>query len=887
MKKISVGILAHVDARKTTLSESILYNSGTIRNMGRVDNKDAFLDTDAMEKDRGITIFSKQAVFDWKDTQFPLIDTPGHEDFVAETERVLGVIDYAILLINAADGVTAHTETLFRLLEKYAVPTVVFLNKMDYATVTQEQMINELNSNLSEGFAVYDEKWKDGINDSDEAESIAVLSEDVLEEHLETGNVSFENIKDMVIDRKLFPCFFGSALKNQGVTEFMDAVSILTVEQDYPDTFGPRVFKISRDEKKNRLTFMKITGGKLSVRQEILMGEKVDQIRVYSGAKYSTKSMAEKRDIIAVTGLVSTYPGQAIGFEENDYLPILSPLLSYRIILPEDMSVERFLPMLREIAHEEPLINIDSDEKGSDIKISIMGEVQLEILERQLLERFNVKVSFDSGKVLFKETIKHAVYGVGHYEPLRHYAEVHLLLRPLPPGSGIVIDSEVSVNDLAMSYQNEIISSIRGPAQRGSLRGVIAGLRVTDIRVTLVAGKIHLKHTEGGDLREASIRSFRAALISGEEARNNILLEPFMKFRINLPDNSVGRIMNDINEMGGKSELKKMENQKALIEGIAPVRLIRNYQADLTAYTHGSGKFSIVEEMYLPSGEQEKIREDESLINVNYKPENDRRAPVGSLFCSGGSGYYVDWREAMDICHLEKKIRNYEELKWLYPKADSVNTSTSGSKEKEAKGLSYDMAIGVDEIDAILNRALSANKKSDPFVKRKYHLTKRTFSAETTGVKSTAKGVIRKNYLLVDGYNIIHRWDSLKGLVNDNMLGARMKLLDIMSNYQAIRNTEVVVVFDAYHVPGDQPRIDKYQNINVVYTKEAETADQYIAKFTNENVSTMNITVATSDFMVQLIIRGAGAVLMSATELEKEIEMASKELREQYNIEYE
>ncbi|MCR5148819.1 MAG: TetM/TetW/TetO/TetS family tetracycline resistance ribosomal protection protein [Eubacterium sp.] len=894
MKKISIGILAHVDAGKTTLSESLLFNAGTIRKMGRVDNRDAFLDTDEMEKDRGITIFSKQAMFNWEDTEFTLLDTPGHEDFVAETERVLGVIDYAILLVNAADGVTSHTETLFRLLRDYDVPAFIFINKMDYANTDKESIITELNRRLGSGFVDFSEFINTMVY-----EEIASLDEEAMEEFFDNNTLSEETIRRLIFERKLFPCIAGSALKNTGVKELMDMLSQYTSEQQYGNEFGARVFKISRDEKKNRLSFMKITGGRLYVREELLMDEKVSQIRVYNGQKYTTSDYVEAGDIIAVTGLAGTYPGQALGFEKEDYLPVLTPLLVYRIVLPADLSVEKFLPMIREIEDEEPLLQVFQEEDSSDVMVSIMGDIQLEILEKQLIERYNVRVSFDSGRVLLKETIKNAVYGVGHFEPLRHYAEVHLVLRPLPEGSGIIIDSELSVNELSMNYQNEIISSIRGAFHRGRLRGVIAGLPVTDVKVTLVAGRISLKHTEGGDLREAAIRAFRSALISGEEAGNNVLLEPYERFSITISDSFIGRVLNDISEMGGKASIQDSRDGLAKIEGVAPLRFIRNYQGNLNAFSHGNGMISIIEEMYLPSADQESVRTDAELVNINYDPGRDRRAPVGSVFCANGAGYYVDWQDAFDKSHVEKKIKDYTELEWLYGASFTHDKNETDLKDYSIKTPYYDRAIGVDEIDSILDRALSANKRKDPLYKRKYHYTKNADKVtgstnlsggkdsgrtNTAGSGSSSKVKIKKDYLLVDGYNIIHKWKNLKILVEDNIMGARGRLLDMMTNYQAIRGMEVIVVFDAYNVPGNTARIDKYQNINVVYTKQAETADQYIARFTNENTANMNITVATSDGLIQLIIRGAGARLMSATELEEEVEKASEALREKYKI---
>ena len=937
MKKISIGIMAHVDAGKTTLSESMLYNAGTIRKLGRVDTKDAFLDTDEMEKDRGITIFSKQALFKWKDTEFTLLDTPGHVDFVAETERVLGVIDYAILLISAADGVTAHTETLFRLLSDYDVPAFIFINKMDYANADKNDLLDQLKKSFGPGCVSFEgvgeavgekageiagktagekagetagktsgEKAGETAGEAtgklvgEAAEEIAALDEEALDEYFSGGEISFDTVRRLIGERKLYPVYFGSALKNTGITELMDGIEGLSCEQVYEESFGARVFKISRDDKKSRLSFMKITGGRLSVRQELLLDEKISQIRVYNGLKYTTKEYAEAGDIIAVTGLEGTYPGQALGYEKEDYLPVLTPLLIYRIVLPGDTPKEVFLPMIREIADEEPLLQVEQDTDSGDIMVSVMGEVQLEILERQLRERFGINVSFDSGRILFKETIRSAVYGVGHFEPLRHYAAVHLLLRPLPAGEGIVIDSELSLNELAASYQNEIISSLRGAFHRGRLRGVIAGLPVTDVRITLVAGRISLKHTEGGDLREAAIRAFRAALMSGEAEGNSVILEPYEKFKIRINEKFIGRVMNDISEMGGRSELVSSEEGNAELAGLAPLRFVRNYQGELNSFSGGSGRISVLEELYLPCSDQAAVREDSALINTSYDPERDRRCPVGSVFCANGAGYYVSWEDAFEKAHVEKKIRDYSELEWLYGRsassgaADIENTAlsrTAGKRSNLADEL-YDRAIGVDEIDSILDKAMSGNRRKDPLVKRKYHYSRKKdiglsgrSSGGGSGSGSThANAKKKQNYLLVDGYNIIHKWRELKILVEDNMSGARGRLLDIMSNYQAIRGMEVIVVFDAYNVPGNESRIDKYHNINVVYTKQAETADQYIARFTNENTADMNITVATSDGLIQLIIRGAGAYLLSATDLEAEIERANEELREKYDL---
>lgn len=852
MKKISVGILAHVDAGKTTLSEGMLYESGMIRKLGRVDTKDAFLDTYELEKKRGITIFSKQAVIKTDEMVITLLDTPGHVDFSAEMERTLQVMDYAILVISASEGIQAHTETLWKLLYDYDIPVFVFVNKMDQSEQSRESLITLFNDKLGDGFVDFSEKTASYF------ENIAMLDETALEDYLDSGTLSEEKISELISERRLFPCFFGSALKMNGIREFLAGLERFTVCPKYPETFGARIYKIARDEQGNRLTFLKITGGKRKVKDILTGEEKINQIRIYSGAKYETMQEIYAGDIAAVTGPVSTYAGQGLGFEDNMEVPLLQPVLTYRVLLQSEIRPEEFLPMLKSLEEEEPLLHVLWNENLSEIQIEIMGEVQLQVLRSLVQERFKVAISFDEGTILFKETIAAPSYGVGHFEPLRHYAEVHLLMEPLPSGSGLVFDTKCSEDILDINWQRLILTHL---AEKQHV-GVLTGSPITDMRITLVSGKAHNKHTEGGDFRQAVYRGVRQGLMAAE----SVLLEPYYEFSLTVPQDLLGRAMTDLDRMKGRFRISQNDEGTAELTGIASVRALQNYQSEVTAYTKGLGRLQCTYAGYFKCCNQQEIAAD-----IRYDCNSDAENPSGSVFCRHGAGFYVAWNEVYRYMHMPFAVSGFSGEKDDTGGADCDALKQNSQYEDEA-------LIGTDEIDAILERAVSANKRKRPLRKRRY-------KEKVEPSVSNNKGKIKKfsvDYLLVDGYNIIHAWDELNELLPDNMDGARGRLLDMLCNYQAVKGCELIVVFDAYRLKGHDTEITDYHNIHVVFTREAETADQYIEKFAHSNGEKYNITVATSDGMEQLIIRGAGCMLLSAREFWREVETVCHQNREDY-----
>ncbi len=868
MKKLVIGILAHVDAGKTTLSEAMLYESGKIRKMGRVDNGDAYLDTDAMEKERGITIFSKQASFSYKDVEFTLLDTPGHVDFSAEMERTLQVLDYAVLVVSGADGVQGHTKTLWRLLSRYQVPTFLFVNKMDQQGCDKEKLLREIKEKLSDGCI-------DFTDTSSEVffENIAVNDERLLEQFLQTGEVETADIKALVERREIFPCFFGAALYRDGVAALLDGMQTFMVEPKGADTFGARVFKIARDGQGNRLTFMKITGGSLRVK-DLMNGvtengdeweEKVNQIRLYSGEKFETYGEVNSGSICAVTGLSKTYPGQGLGEETAAAeLPILEPVLTYRVILPPESDAAVMLPKLRLLEEEDPQLHIVWDENLQEIQVRIMGEVQLEILQRMVKERFGVVIEFGQGNVVYKETIAEPVIGIGHFEPLRHYAEVQLMLEPLEIGSGLHFATNCSEDVLAKNWQRLILTHL----EEKEHKGVLLGAPITDIKITLLAGRAHLKHTEGGDFRQATYRAVRQGLMESK----SVLLEPYYAYTLEIPEKSLGRAMTDLERLGGKFEMPEIVDGQAVLTGQAPVVCMRDYQKEVTAYTGGQGQLSCVFKGYYPCHNTEEVLE-----LSGYDAENDLENPSGSVFCAHGAGYVVPWDEVKAMAHTEcaECGAGFERVK-----------SQDGTLPRPAKvsaGEKRDLALGTEEIDMILAQATHANKRSESeqrkgIYRRKKESTK-PVAAATYEFKPAPK---KEEYLLVDGYNVIFAWEDLAELAKVSVDGARGKLLDILCDYQAIRGCELIVVFDAYRVQGHATEITDYYNIHVVFTKEAETADQYIEKFAHENGKKYRITVATSDGLEQIIIRGEGCALLSARELAEEIWRAKENLRATY-----
>lgn len=866
MKELVIGILAHVDAGKTTLSEALLYESGSIRRLGRVDNKDAFLDTYELERDRGITIFSKQAVLGFHDMRITILDTPGHADFSAEMERTLGVLDYAVLVISGADGVQGHTRTLWRLLKKYKIPVFLFINKMDQNGTDKEELLAELKKHLEEGCISFDEGSTELFY-----ESIAVSDEAALNQFLEKGSVEEEEIKRLISERKIFPCFFGSALKLQRVKEFLYGIETYTSCPHYPALFGARIFKIARDEQGSRLTFMKITGGSLRTR-EVLSGghetesweEKVNQIRIYSGEKYSVTEEVKAGCICAVTGLSKTRPGDGLGLEETSDMPLLEPVLTYRIDLPENCDTAVILPKLRQLEEEDPQLHIVYDENLKEIQAKIMGEVQTEILRSLIRERFGVAVEFGAGNIVYKETIANSVEGVGHFEPLRHYAEVHLLLEPAEPGSGLTFAAACSEELLDRNSQRLVLTHL----EEKEHKGVLTGSGITDMKITLVAGRSHQKHTEGGDFRQATYRALRQGLKEAE----SVLLEPYYEYRLEVPEKMIGRAMTDIEKMYGVFSPPRSEGEMSVLSGTVPVITMRDYAKEVAAYTKGCGRLFCTVKGYSPCHNADEIIEE-----MGYDSEKDTENPTGSVFCAHGAGFTVSWDKVKEYMHVESSAALPEK------KADGkTGEKTNGRRMKETEEW-----LGTEEVDAILERTFYANRK-DKENRSGYKSSIRSRKINYEEVSSPVNRTWKKRepeeeYLLVDGYNVIFAWEDLKALAEMSIDGARGKLMDVLCNYQAIRRCNLIVVFDAYRVKGHETEVTAYHNIHVVYTREAETADMYIERFAHENGKKYRVTVATSDGLEQMIIRGQGCGLLSARELREEIEEAGRKICEDYS----
>lgn len=852
MKKIIVGILAHVDAGKTTLSEGMLYLSGKIGKLGRVDNKDAYLDTYELERARGITIFSKQAIFETDGIQITLLDTPGHVDFSAEMERTLQVLDYAILVISGADGVQGHTKTLWRLLELHSIPVFIFVNKMDQPGTNKDKLLEELKKQLNDGCIEFEPTMREDFYDE-----LAMCDESLMEAFLETGHVDEIQIKKAVRKRRVFPCFFGSALKLEGVKQLMQGIVEYTKIPSFPDEFGAKIFKVTRDEQGNRLTHMKLTGGKLKVR-DLLSNhgweEKVNQIRIYSGQKFEAVNELEAGAVCAVTGLSQTRPGEGLGIEAASDDPVLESVLSYRMILPEGCDPRAMLPKLRQIEEEEPELHIVWNELLQEIQVRIMGEIQIEILQSLIQSRFGVEVSFDEGGIVYKETIADVVEGVGHFEPLRHYAEVHLLLEPGERGSGLVFETKCSEDILGGSWQNLILHHL----EEKTHKGVLTGADITDMRITLVLGKAHNKHTQGGDFREATWRAVRQGLM---EARS-LLLEPYYSYQLELPEKMVGRAMTDIDKMQGTCKISHSYDEMVVLLGSAPVSSMRNYQKEVVAYTRGAGRL-----FCSPKGYELCHNGDEIIEGIGYDPEKDVANPTGSVFCTHGGGFIVGWDEVKDHMHLE----SYLQLKENFA-GDSSQNKAIYREEKW---------ISTEEIDRIINKTFYANQgKKSIWKKRK--LARESYYKHENIDYITHHQMPKEEYLLVDGYNIIHAWPELKKLADEDMESARIKLLDVLSNYRGVRKREIIVVFDAYLVQGHREEITEYNNIHMVFTKEAQTADHYIEKFAHDNSKKYNITVGTSDGLQQIIVRGAGCILMSARELKDEVEATNNRVKQEY-----
>ena len=856
MENIVMGILAHVDAGKTTLSEGMLYLSGTVRKLGRVDHKDAFLDTYSLERDRGITIFSKQAVFSLGNRRINLLDTPGHVDFSAEMERTLQVLDYAVLVISGADGVQGHTETLWKLLKLYEIPTFIFINKMDQPGTDRESLLTELKERLDEGCIVFGK----GKN-VESLEEIAMTDEAVLDYFMEHETVRNEDICRLIRERKIFPCYFGSALKLDGVQELLAGFEEYMKPFDGKKEFGARVFKISRDDKGERLTFLKVTGGKLVVKMPINKEEKINQIRIYSGAKYEAVNEVEAGGVCAVTGLSSSYIGQGLGVEKGTAAPFLEPVLTYQMILPEGADTTKVLRELKQLEEEEPLLNIVWNPALEEIHVQLMGEVQTEILKTMIAERFHLDVEFGTGKIVYKETIKSPVVGVGHYEPLRHYAEVHLKMEPLEAGSGLIFDTDCSEDVLDRNWQRLILTHL----QEREHPGVLTGAPITDMKITIVAGRAHLKHTEGGDFRQATYRAVRQGLKSAE----SLLLEPWYSFVLEVPSEQVGRAMSDIGQMNGSFEGPEAEDKQGMVRltGTAPASEMRDYQREVWAYTKGRGRITLTLKGYEPCHNAEEVIEE-----IGYDSERDVDNPTGSVFCAHGAGFLVKWDEVPEYMHIKEDF--LAEKPGI--EQDEVMAVQMGNHCNYSGG--YSSSYDDDpELLTIMEREFGSKQKERDRYSSYRKQTVSTPVLHTTVIKENEP---KKEYLLVDGYNIIFAWEELNELAKASIDAARNKLMDILSNYQGFIGCTLILVFDAYKVKGNQGEVQKYHNIYVVYTKEAETADQYIEKTTHEIGRKYKVTVATSDALEQVIVMGQGAYRISARDFYEEVERTEKQIRE-------
>lgn len=855
-KHICAGLLAHVDAGKTTLSEGMLYLSGTVRKLGRVDHKDAFLDTYFLERDRGITIFSKQAVFSLGNRRINLLDTPGHVDFSAEMERTLQVLDYAVLVISGADGVQGHTETLWKLLKLYEIPTFIFINKMDQPGTDRESLLAELKERLDEGCIVFGK----GKN-VESLEEIAMTDEAVLDYFMEHETVRNEDICRLIRERKIFPCYFGSALKLDGVQELLAGFEEYMKPFDGKKEFGARVFKISRDDKGERLTFLKVTGGKLVVKMPINKAEKINQIRIYSGAKYEAVNEVEAGGVCAVTGLSSSYIGQGLGVEKGTAAPFLEPVLTYQMILPEGADTTKVLRELKQLEEEEPLLNIVWNPALEEIHVQLMGEVQTEILKTMIAERFHLDVEFGTGKIVYKETIKSPVVGVGHYEPLRHYAEVHLKMEPLEAGSGLVFDTDCSEDVLDRNWQRLILTHL----QEREHPGVLTGAPITDMKITIVAGRAHLKHTEGGDFRQATYRAVRQGLKSAE----SVLLEPWYSFVLEVPSEQVGRAMSDIGQMNGSFEGPEAEDKQGMVRltGTAPASEMRDYQREVWAYTKGRGRITLTLKGYEPCHNAEEVIEE-----IGYDSERDVDNPTGSVFCAHGAGFLVKWDEVPEYMHIKEDF--LAEKPGI--EQDEVMAVQMGNHCNYSGGYSFSYDDD-PELLTIMEREFGSKQKERDRYSSYRKQTVSTPVLHTTVIKENEP---KKEYLLVDGYNIIFAWEELNELAKASIDAARNKLMDILSNYQGFIGCTLILVFDAYKVKGNQGEVQKYHNIYVVYTKEAETADQYIEKTTHEIGRKYKVTVATSDALEQVIVMGQGAYRISARDFYEEVERTEKQIRE-------
>ncbi len=861
MKKIAVGILAHVDSGKTTLSEALMYCSGNITKLGRVDHRDSFLDTFSLERDRGITIFSKQALMKYNDTDFTLLDTPGHIDFSAEAERTLQVLDYAILVISGTSGVQSHTTTIWKLLKRYNVPCFIFVNKMDLDGADKLSVMAQLRTNLDENCVDFTYRNTDSFK-----ESVAVCDDEILEKFYDTDNIEKSDIIRAVKQRKLFPCMFGSALKLEGVKKFLNCLDEYTEMPVYSEEFGAKVFKISEDTQGNRLTFLKVTGGSLKVREIIksdknINNEKVNRIRVYSGEKFTAVDEAAAGTVCAVTGITFAKPGDGLGVESDSEIPMLEPVLTYRVDLPDGVDPHTALAKLRILESEDPQLNVVWNSRLSEIHIQLMGEIQLEVLKSIISERFKMNVEFSTGSIIYKETIENAVEGVGHFEPLRHYAEVHLLLKPLKRGSGIIINSRCKEDLLDRNWQRLILTHLHEKTHIG----VLTGSPITDIEVTLVSGKAHAKHSEGGDFRQATYRAVRQGLRSAK----SVLLEPVYEFTLEVPNENIGRAMSDIQRMNGTFAPPESKGEMTTLSGTCPVSEMGSYTKDVMQYTHGKGRLACILKGYEPCHNADEVIE-----SIGYDYDSDAENPCGSVFCSHGAGYNVSWDEVPQHMHLPSILEPTKE--------DSAATK---SENAFAKCKNQDDVFALDkELMQIFEQTYG------PITQRKKAPERRKVTAVSAIDKAAEK--LKKSqqydgteYLLVDGYNVIFAWEHLKELTERSLDGARQVLINILCNYQGYSKCNLILVFDAYKVKGQYREVEKVNGISIVYTKEAETADMYIEKVTNKLAKNNRVRVVTSDALEQMIILGNGALRVSSLAFLEEVRQAEDEIRKIINNE--
>lgn len=865
MKNIVIGMLAHVDAGKTTLSEGLLYTGNVIRRLGRVDNKDAFLDTDKLERLRGITIFAKQAVIKTENTYFTLLDTPGHVDFSAEMERTLAVLDYAVLVISAADGVQSHTRTVWKLLDQYHIPTFIFVNKMDMNGTDRDMLMENLQKELSGSCIDFDEE-ADIVN-----ENLAMCDEHCMDEYLKDGNIGESTIANAVKHRMVFPCVFGSALKLNNVDRLLSLMDEYTVmPESGRDEFGARVYKISRDAQDNRLTYLKVTSGELKVRR-VIGDDKAAQLRIYSGDRYETCDTVYQGMVCAVLGLNGTYPGEGLGCEYGNIHAVLEPVLDYRIKPVDDITPAKLLLSLRELEEEEPQLSIVWNEELGELHVKLMGEVQTEVLKSVIKDRYDVNVEFDEGSVVYKETVAGKTEGVGHFEPLRHYAEVHILIEPGERGSGITITTQCREDILDRNWQRLIMTHL---AEREH-KGVLTGSALTDVKFTILTGRAHQKHTEGGDFRQAVYRAVRQGLMKAD----NVLLEPYYSFSLELPQSFLGRAMTDVERMSGHCGSTVLSDGKAVLTGRAPVVGMRHYQKEVNAYTRGEGHLTLFADGYDVCHNAEEVIE-----RRGYIAEADTANPAASVFCAHGAGFIVPWDEVEAYMHLEAVLLDDGSLRGLNDEELKLINPLAARNDSDNKDDDY-YALGTDEIDEIIARTSHANSHDKGAVKqwkRSAGSKAVVYDYGTSSGKNKPEPK-KEKYLLVDGYNVVFAWDELKDIAAVNIDGARGRLLDILCNYQGIKKINLIAVFDAYRVPGHKTEYLDYHNIHVVYTREAETADRYIERFAHENASKYDVTVVTSDGLEQIIIRGQGCQLMSSRDFEKEVASARQNLAEAYS----